>query len=543
MTLTSIDISTRSLSSSTNDKTPSSTDKEPSAGGDFAAVMNILLAQQTHLASMATPTGSPTAILNPAPALGEKTLMAMATPSALSTDLLPLADALGEKTLMTMSTPATLTTDLLPHPQGVGEKDLAALQNKVPPQEGAGDPMLLTALQIGPHLQVITPQTAAPEGQSLEMFARSQGLDEAALQWLMGTATLTNSPTVLTPPVGMAKDMPTGVLPYPHLRAGDASSIIPLQVQNLSTTPSPWVMAGTGVDVNPKTMDGRGSPANMVPGLAIDPATDDPSPITISVLKADPINELKKEAPAWAGVAATASDWLKSNTIGLNSVKSTVLGKQDLPLKVLDLSQLVAPELLATLDTLNPGEGASGQESPAHGHGSFSGKAEPTTMGRTESSSNGASAPEMDSAQRRENIQNLAEKMGQAVGQRILSELERGQWQLKLSLRPARLGHIEVDMRMRSGEMDAVFTAGQAVTRELLNEGMSKLRDTLNQMGMDVASLKVDDGQSRQRGGESTPDRQANVRDNAPTESADAPASQTVLVPSRMGVDGWDVLV
>jgi len=77
----------------------------------------------------------------------------------------------------------------------------------------------------------------------------------------------------------------------------------------------------------------------------------------------------------------------------------------------------------------------------------------------------------------------------------------------------------------------------------LLNEGMSKLKDALNQMGMDVASLKVDDGQSRQRGGESTPDRQANVRDNAPTESADASASQPVRVPSKMGVDGWDVMV
>jgi flagellar hook-length control protein FliK len=137
----------------------------------------------------------------------------------------------------------------------------------------------------------------------------------------------------------------------------------------------------------------------------------------------------------------------------------------------------------------------------------------------------------------------LAEKMGQAVGQRILSELERGQWHLKLSLRPATLGHIEVEMRMRSGEMDAVFTAPQALTRELLNEGMSKLKDTLNQMGMDVASLKVDDGQSRQRGGESTPERQAQLKDNAPTESADAPVSPTVAAIQKMGTDGWDVLV
>jgi flagellar hook-length control protein FliK len=212
--------------------------------------------------------------------------------------------------------------------------------------------------------------------------------------------------------------------------------------------------------------------------------------------------------------------------------------------KTLDLSNLITPDLQLTLDSMSAGDMSSGQESPAHGQGHFSGRTDQTTaLVRSESSANGSATPDMDPAQRRESIQNLAEKMGQAVGQRILSEIERGQWHLKLSLRPATLGHIEVEMRMRSGEMDAVFTAGQALTRELLNEGMSKLKDTLNQMGMDVASLKVDDGHNRQRGGDSTPDRQANVRDNAPTESADAPASQPVLVQTKMGSEGWDVLV
>jgi len=518
MTLTSIDISTRSLSSSTQDKAPSSTDKEPSAGIDFAAVMTAMLAQQGPLTTQ--PAAAPSTVLTDPSALGDQTLMAFATTSAL-------------------------TGNLLPQPAAWRDQDVAAPTSNA---GGAGDPLLLTALQIGPHLQVITPQTAAPEGQSLEMFARSQGLDEAALQWLMGTsnltrtpAGLTSSPAGLTPTGGMALETPLGLLP--SQRASDATPISPLPLQPAATTPPPWAMAGTGVDVNPKTQTGRGAPASLIPGLALPSATDDTAPITITVMKSDPATELKAEAAVGANVAATASDWLKSNTIGLTSVKSSVLGKLDLPLKVLDLSQLFTPELQATLETLNAGEAATGQESPSHGHGSFSIKPDLSSMARTESASNAAAAPEMDSAQRRENIQNLAEKMGQAVGQRILSELERGQWQLKLSLRPARLGHIEVDMRMRGGEMDAVFTAGQALTRELLNEGMSKLKETLNQMGMDVASLKVDDGQSRQRGGESTPDRQANVRDNAPTESADASASQPVRVPSKMGVDGWDVMV
>ena len=156
-----------------------------------------------------------------------------------------------------------------------------------------------------------------------------------------------------------------------------------------------------------------------------------------------------------------------------------------------------------------------------------------------------ATAPESGNAhQRSENVQNLAEKMGQAVGQRILSEIEKGQWHLKLSLRPATLGHIEVEMRMRSGELDAVFTTSQAVTRELLQDGMSKLKDTLNQMGMDVASLQVGDGQTQQRGGESTPGQMSKSTNTGKTETSIPVVSAPVSPPRmKMGQDGWDVLV
>ena len=129
------------------------------------------------------------------------------------------------------------------------------------------------------------------------------------------------------------------------------------------------------------------------------------------------------------------------------------------------------------------------------------------------------------------------------MGQRILSEIEKGQWHLKLSLRPATLGHIEVEMRMRSGELDAVFTAPQAMTRELLQDGMAKLKETLNQMGMDVASMQVGDGQTRQRGGESTPG-QMSKSTNTGVNASESTTTSAVNAPRmKMGQDGWDVLV
>ena len=46
----------------------------------------------------------------------------------------------------------------------------------------------LKAIHLGPHMNVITSGATVPDEQSLEAFARSQGLDETAVQWLMGSA-------------------------------------------------------------------------------------------------------------------------------------------------------------------------------------------------------------------------------------------------------------------------------------------------------------------------------------------------------------------
>jgi flagellar hook-length control protein FliK len=156
---------------------------------------------------------------------------------------------------------------------------------------------------------------------------------------------------------------------------------------------------------------------------------------------------------------------------------------------------------------------------------------------------NSAPAELNNTSERSESIQKLAEKMGQAVGQRILSEMERGQWHLKLQLRPATLGHIEVEMRMRSGEFDAVFIAPNTTTRDLLQEGMTKLRETLSQMGMDVASIQVGGGQTGQSGGEPTPGfskgKPTQVKESGQETTTEKSRAPRVQDPH----DGLDVLV
>ena len=95
-----------------------------------------------------------------------------------------------------------------------------------------------------------------------------------------------------------------------------------------------------------------------------------------------------------------------------------------------------------------------------------------------------------------EAYQALARQLGEAMASRLQQQIGRGQWQLQLTLRPASLGRVDVDLAMRRGELEATFAANSAGTRELLVESFPRLREALQQSGTQVASLDVQ-GESR----------------------------------------------
>ena len=119
-----------------------------------------------------------------------------------------------------------------------------------------------------------------------------------------------------------------------------------------------------------------------------------------------------------------------------------------------------------------------------------------------------ASAPALVSAQVEQRLiqqQQLADKLGQALAERLVDQMERGQWKIEMRLRPESLGQIDVELKMHAGGLDALFSAENSVTRELIALGSGKLKDALAQTGMAVASVWVSGDESRQSGGNSTP--------------------------------------
>ncbi len=456
----------------------------------------------------------------------------------------------------------------------------------------------LKAIHLGPNMNVITSEATVPDEQSLEAFARSQGLDETAVQWLMGSNPVVAAPTPMTVTVGIgsldsvalvnamntANQSDEGAPLNPVDISGQAvvaglggsalgntppvGGTPPITAMNTTTTPmaelglpntaplgqspaaTPVTVPNADTNVGDSNPNGLFNPNALTAAALWAMAQGTEKARVTSPAQEDPAEVAKVQINLMAS-PAPAAFWMLRNPMVAAPAKEAVTTPSGVSLSEIDLSQIATPELLDNLSqALAEGSSlstpAAGNDHPTPLSGQAGQRVDLAAAARQDAQNPdaSASAPDSGNAQRSEKIQNLAEKMGQAVGQRILSEIEKGQWHLKLSLRPATLGHIEVEMRMRSGELDAVFTAPQALTRELLQEGMSKLKDTLNQMGMDVASMQVGDGQTQKRGGESTPGQMSKSAD----DSSDDPQSslsalQAPTTRMKMGQDGWDVLV
>jgi hypothetical protein len=168
--------------------------------------------------------------------------------------------------------------------------------------------------------------------------------------------------------------------------------------------------------------------------------------------------------------------------------------------------------------------------------------------GRTQNLAPSASAAApwtSTAAQRAEQYEQLAQRMGEALGQRLQSQLERGEWKVQMRLDPAHLGRIDLDLDMSAGGLDAVFRSDNQLTRDLISQGLSRLRESLSQSGTAVANVWVQGDSNRQSGGNPTPGRTPDQRDETANGrdagSEEQLAAQAVARPRR-GTSAWDML-
>ena len=139
--------------------------------------------------------------------------------------------------------------------------------------------------------------------------------------------------------------------------------------------------------------------------------------------------------------------------------------------------------------------------------------------------------------------QNLAARelagrqLSEALGQRLAANIAAGHYRLTFNVHPRELGAIDVVMEMRDGRLDAQINTSNAVTRELLGDSLPRLRDALQQSGVNLAQLQVgSDTQQGQSQGREASANSAGAQTQDEMSLADA-GMETVSENLELGLD------
>lgn len=410
-----------------------------------------------------------------------------------------------------------------------GRQDLAAVLFAQTPTIGQ-----LVSVPLGSNMAVITPEGTPPSQDSLVAFARSQGLDETAIAALWQPspgqtelATLTTS----TSTSSSAASLPS------HPVAQAIASPMAMAELTAQSQPAPTpVAANTSLPrhaaqalVLGLTIQSDHPPTAVADGTAPTPEEPGLDLAALQGMRAHLLMQGQRPANRPSPQATPAPDPLMT--------PGQPIKTPEIPVIELDLGDELARIGQSAL-------ASAAAETPA----ATATEARPTGPSQPLES---RPAPSPSSPQstlsgyqlKAEHYQQLADRMGQALAQRMLEQIDQGQWSMKLRLNPAELGQIDVRLEMRHAGLDAHFQADNPLTKELIQQGAGRLKDNLVQNGMTLASMSVGSDAERQSGGNPTPQHeqrraspeQATVQTrNEP--SREAPASK------KTRADGWDML-
>jgi flagellar hook-length control protein FliK len=475
----------------------------------------------------------------------------------------------------------------------------------------------LQSVPLGPQIEVITAAEPLPDAASLAAFAKGQGLDDAMVRALFGTAalegqaagvTLTAAPVcpltgaLLTPegqgPESVVADQPltgqaplavtaamvlsTGLRPLvglmqsaeaeapPPPTSGEAiqqqalalatGGVLPALVgrgsgpgmgraeaaahpAGLASSPVAGLEAGRIASLNVSQLSwqvqslGAPQPVSAVQELqsqAASAALSETSPEDLPEalrLRLAPSEFITQRLAAMAGTGEQAT-W---GSVAGQSVASGLLRLDMRGLNLIDPSKPLADQALA-------GGDSAGEDLPTAGTTPvLQDSGRPTQHAAASTATPWTST----AAQRAEQYEQLAQRLGEALGQRLQSQLERGDWKLQMRLDPAHLGRIDLDLDMSAGGLDAVFRSDNQVTRDLIAQSLGRLRESLSQSGTAVANVWVQGDSSRQSGGNPTPGRAPDEQEGRASgrdAGSDERIAATAVQRPRQGTSAWDVL-
>jgi hypothetical protein len=423
----------------------------------------------------------------------------------------------------------------------------------------------LQTLNLGNQFSVITAASPLPDPNSLAQFARAQGLSESAVQALFGDLT---TPISSALPISLTPEMAQvgGLLGFPAnpvtveastltlkpsvstlgwIQANPSSLAISDQIDKSVWTQAPH-LAVTGT--SPKVSDVSALMATAGAtgvlqalggmGAAQTQAVTAPDNLAEIAPELGPLDAMRmRMMPTWENMTRQLAKLNGTDQAGTwGQICSNILSSKgqgsDGKEVLLDLG-VDDPSLMSALDAL--------QDQSNTGSVNLDSARHTASTGALGAAATSAALANPGMTDRAAQIQDLADKLGKAMGERLQEQLERGEWKLQLKLNPAHLGRIDVELDMNATGLDAVFKTDNMLTRELIAQGMNKLRDSLAQSGMTVANVWVNSENHKGSGGNSTP-RQNSESDN----TVNSPVSEVQAAETRIkelrSSDAWDTL-
>ena len=451
-------------------------------------------------------------------------------------------------------------------------------------EEGKASPEAsgLAAETLSPSVNIITASTPALNDESLQAFARSQGMDEAAMALIFqGKAPATALiPTVSTDmSVDLSADLPptapagaselgsglngtpgaTAVMmaalelgeeasmrwtigtPAKETAAPEPAPVLPPLVTTELLKPMMFGLNGLRTAAKPEAHNGTAAEAEA------DQSGDLPGKsLAASLMQAAPeaAQQAKRQAEKLSLTRGSDTPANKSMLADM----STKLSLNPIATQAASASMGAAAQTDTRIETLILGENLSGEELQAV----FAQRAESGAQGQGQPNGQGgnsaAAAAQTDIDLRAEQYEKLSHRLAEALGQRLSAQIARGEWKVELALKPHNLGTVDIQLTMKNGALEASFNASEASTRELINDGMPKLKEVLEKSGMELAVFDVNVRQNSQNGGNPTPGRQPSSGQGLSAVKGDTEKTGPAAKPAATGKqtgnqDGLDVLV
>ena len=363
---------------------------------------------------------------------------------------------------------------------------------------------------LSSKVHIITDPRQAPSPESLTAFAKSMGLDDATIQNLMGSAS-PNGANGLAP--SGANGQPNGAANTPGV---NISALLGAALNGgsdklgISQADAPAFTQAMTQALS-SSVQSPAANANLLQGAAAAPLN-----FGISGLPANGLSQAEMASiqqiqmtvlppavlPVQSGNASQAFN--TPSTASVLSLLGGNLQEQDIASLASSFSQDTGEQSDAS------GSETSGQSSSGFAQAMAQSSAGDNRAVASKDTATAVATP------MNEVYDQLSDKLATEMAARMHKQLSDGQWKMKFGLRPAHLGGVEIQLEMKDGKLDAVFRAENAMTRDLLQNSTQRLRDALQNFGINAGFVQVgqNGGQSQQNAsGNSTP--QPQVRDNS----------------------------